>query len=103
MLPTIFLEPADQEVNHTSEPLKEDQVVSVHLSNGDVNVRERAMNGFVNGGLDKRGIMCNGVAPTNVNKEEAKKKQHAEETVPSPQQDAPKRSYALIVSYSFII
>lgn len=90
-------EPADQEVNHTSEPLKEDQVVSVHLSNGDVNVRERAMNGFVNGGLDKRGIMCNGVAPTNVNKEEAKKKQHAEETVPSPQQDAPKRSYALIV------
>ena len=103
MLPTIFLEPADLEVNHTSEPLKEDQVESAHLSNGDVNVRERAMNGFANGGSDKRSNMCNGVAPTNVNKEEAKKKQHAEEIVPSPLQDAPKRSYALIVSYSFII
>lgn len=98
----FFLEQADAEASHISEPLKEDHVVSVHLSNGDVNVRERVMNGFANVGSDKRDNMCNGVAPTNVNEEEAKKKQHVEEVVPS-QQDAPKKSYALIVSYSYII
>jgi hypothetical protein len=63
-------------------------------------VRERVMNGFANSGSDKKDDMCNGVAPTSVNKEEAKKKQR-EEDVP-PQQDVPKRSYALIVSYLHI-
>jgi hypothetical protein len=66
-------------------------------------VRERVMNDFANSWSDKKDNMCNGVAPTIVNKEEAKKKQHVEDVVvPSPQQDAPKRSYALIVSYLHI-
>ncbi|KAJ4755405.1 hypothetical protein LUZ62_089810 [Rhynchospora pubera] len=87
---------SDAEVNYISETSEEDRVASVHLSNGDVNVRERAMNGFANGGSDKRDKICNGGAPAKFNKEEAKK-QHVEEVAPSPQQDAPKKSYALIV------